>query len=167
MYVVYGLEDPTTIEIFYVGMATDVYQRFIQHLKCGDDNVEKNMRIDGLRAKGIVPTLITLEVLHAERLGRQRETYWIEHYAYLGAPLTNISQLKKVRKHLKQAAYAPAKVTITKQTSKAPIENERIVRDTIAHYPQAGPREISRRANIPVCTAQRWLKRIRESQQSA
>jgi hypothetical protein len=89
MQVVYALQDPRDNSIFYVGLTADLYTRYIQHIKCEGNNAEKNERISQLKALGLLPIPITLEVLHTLADGQRRELYWVEHYAYLRAPLTN------------------------------------------------------------------------------
>lgn len=89
MYVIYGLEDPRDNQVFYVGMTSDMYARFIQHIRCEENNAIKNERIHGLKAMGCLPTPRTLETTHTMQQAREREQYWISHYFYLGMPLTN------------------------------------------------------------------------------
>lgn len=98
MYVVYGLEDPRDNTVFYVGMTSDVYARYIQHIKCEGNNAEKNERIHQLKSLGLLPTPITLEVVRTLTEGQQRELYWISHYAYLGMSLTNEIRPAMVRR---------------------------------------------------------------------
>lgn len=90
MYVVYALEDPRDTKVRYVGMTSDVYKRFIQHISLDGDNQEKNMWIDSLRSLGMLPIMRTLETSYKRNIALERERYWINHYTYLDMPLFNI-----------------------------------------------------------------------------
>ncbi len=92
MYVVYALVDPTNNKVRYVGMTSDVYTRFVQHISLTSNNREKNQWIDSLKIQGIIPILKTLEIVYTLSDARIREVYWINHYTHLGMPLTNIIQ---------------------------------------------------------------------------
>lgn len=163
MYVIYGLQDPRDNAVFYVGMTADVYRRFISHLKCEDNNEEKNKRIDGMKAQGFVPVLLTLETAHTQEVACKRETYWIQHFAHLGVPLTNISQMSK----MKRQNRIPRKSTLPngyKPSGRLSKENEQLVRTMLVQYPNAGTREIARYAGISPASAWRCLKRIRDEE---
>jgi hypothetical protein len=57
MYVVYGLEDPRDGKIWYVGMTNDPFARYCQHIRCIEDNQEKNEWIHTLLALGYLPVM--------------------------------------------------------------------------------------------------------------
>lgn len=160
MYVIYGLQDPRDNAVFYVGMTADIYKRFISHLKCEGNNEEKNKWIDGMKAQGFVPVLVTLETAYIQEVASKRETYWIQHFVHLGAPLTNVSQVSKTRRQTnrtpRQGGYKP--------NDRLSKENEQLVRNVLIQYPNAGVREVARYAGIAPASAWRCLKRIHEEE---
>jgi predicted GIY-YIG superfamily endonuclease len=89
MHAIYRLVDPRTSETFYVGVAEDVYTRFLQHLRCDGSNPAKDARIQELKAANMMVILETLQLLENAELAFKREGYWIRHFYDLGAPLTN------------------------------------------------------------------------------
>lgn len=89
MYVTYALEDPRDNTVFYVGMTNDWSQRYIKHLRCEENNKEKNARILDLRAHGLLPLPRTLATHATRQEARESEGSWIAHYTLCGVPLTN------------------------------------------------------------------------------
>jgi hypothetical protein len=115
MYVVYGLEDPRDNNVFYVGTTADIYARFIQHIRCEENNEAKNARIHELKASGLLPLPRTLEAIHTARQAGERELYWINHYACLGMPLTNEirpAALRRLRETLGMKASSQASLMV-------------------------------------------------------
>lgn len=92
MHVVYGLQDPRDNQVFYVGLTSDISDRYIQHIKCEGNNAEKNKRVQELKALGLLPIPLTLETVHTRAYGQERELYWIGHYRHLGMPLCNVKR---------------------------------------------------------------------------
>ncbi len=97
MYV-YGLGDPRTGQICYVGITSNLYQRYAQHLLHSHNkgNIEL---IDELRVLDILPTLVALEKDVDEAIIYERERYWIEHYSQDEATLTNRIVPKSQKRH--------------------------------------------------------------------
>jgi hypothetical protein len=89
MYVIYGLEDKRVPEIFYVGMTDNVYARFAQHIQCDGSNPAKDARILDMKANNVMTGMVELQRVGGFDLARARESYWIQHYYQLGAPITN------------------------------------------------------------------------------
>jgi predicted GIY-YIG superfamily endonuclease len=89
MYVVYSLDDPRDNNPFYVGITEDIFERFIQHLRCDGSNYRKDARIQELKEAHLVPVMRPLEIVPVEIEARIREAYWIQHYQYLGIMLCN------------------------------------------------------------------------------
>ena len=90
-YVIYGLEDPTSTTIHYVGMTDNVQCRFIEHLRLSGYNLAKNAWVANLFARGYTPVMKTLETVEGTRQdARSREIYWLHHYQGQG-PLFNYS----------------------------------------------------------------------------
>lgn len=90
MYV-YGLIDPQTNCICYVGKADNIDKRLSSHLLANDiSNLAKNRWIDSLKRQGLEPQIVVLE--HAEDASTifEAETRWIQTGLQLGWPLLNM-----------------------------------------------------------------------------
>lgn len=91
---IYGLVDPFTHMISYIGQTNDLHNRWRQHVK----NIGKTIKGDWmykLRMAGVEPSLIILETTTPEQVDR-REEYWISFGFTEGWPLTN----SKIGNHL-------------------------------------------------------------------
>jgi hypothetical protein len=90
-YDVYFLIDPFTSEVFYVGIAEDYTQRYLQHLQMRDDNAQKNARIAAIKDHGSLP--IVYRVMSAEgcKNALEHEAMFIELLLLCNQPLTNQS----------------------------------------------------------------------------
>lgn len=88
---IYGLKDPETKEIRYVGKSAKPKARYRQHIKnCDLVNNHKRSWIKNLAEKGFVPELEILETTDQEHW-ELRERYWIKYGLDNDWPLTNIS----------------------------------------------------------------------------
>src|SRR5579885_3311453 len=87
---IYGLVDPNTKEIRYVGKADDPQARLKQHLQEKGDS-EKHRWLGSLAEQGQIPELRILEevALGPLYLWEERERWWIAHLREQGARLTN------------------------------------------------------------------------------
>lgn len=90
MYTVYALVDPRHDTIRYIGLTSDVYVRFSQHLQEKGINQAKQLWLNELKELQIMPIMRTLEVADSLERAREREAYWIQFYLKAGLPLTNI-----------------------------------------------------------------------------
>lgn len=88
-YTIYALVDPRTFVTRYIGMTNNVYRRYFQHVNQQDGNHVKDAWIDELKQAQAVLIMQTLEQVEDLATARERETYWIQHYLHLNAPLTN------------------------------------------------------------------------------
>jgi predicted GIY-YIG superfamily endonuclease len=91
MYSIYTLIDPRTKQTRYVGMSTDPYRRYAQHLLLTDNNAKKAEWILELRAEGLMPTLQVVEEGLPRTEALAREKAWIERYMSRREPLTNVN----------------------------------------------------------------------------
>lgn len=89
MYAVYILIDPLDNLVRYVGMAKDVYARFIQHINCNDSNVEKNMWVIDRRSQNLMIIMKIVDQAETREEAWQMEQHWIAYYSGLGMPLFN------------------------------------------------------------------------------
>ena len=88
---IYGLEDPRTGEIRYVGMTVQpLAVRLGEHCTASKIKVKthKNSWIKSLVQLNMRPTIISIQVLPIEDLSLA-EVYWIAFFRAQGLPLTN------------------------------------------------------------------------------
>lgn len=90
---IYGLRDPRTQEIRYIGCSIDPYLRLRSHTHGGNllfagIGPKRKAWIKSLVDGGLRPTVAILDRVRA-RYRFERESYWIQHYQKLGASLLN------------------------------------------------------------------------------
>jgi predicted GIY-YIG superfamily endonuclease len=90
-YTIYALIDPRDLAVCYIGITNDVYDRFMQHLRCDGTNSAKDTWIAELKQENVMLIMKTLEVVETVEQARERETFWIHHHRFLGIPLFNQS----------------------------------------------------------------------------
>ena len=88
MIYIYGLVDPLVHQIAYVGKTNDLYGRWESHVKTEAQHITGQW-IQRLRAAGVEPTLVVLEVLPDDGDWMNAERWWISHGLRIGWPLTN------------------------------------------------------------------------------
>jgi len=86
---IYGLVDPETNEVRYVGKSNNPKVRYQSHLIDKKSNPHKTSWIKSLSKRGLKPKLVILEEATRDKW-EERERYWIKHYQDEGAPLVNI-----------------------------------------------------------------------------
>jgi predicted GIY-YIG superfamily endonuclease len=89
MHFVYGLIDPRTEQVCYIGITDDAHTRFLQHISCRDDNVKKNEWIKRLRDNKLIPSMKIIETVETVEHARTIEKELIQHYVALGVQLVN------------------------------------------------------------------------------
>lgn len=87
---IYGLRDPLTDEIRYIGKTNNIKARYSHHIACNDVNKHKINWILSLKELKLKPELVILEKTN-EQEWEEREKYWIKHGRDNGWRLTNIS----------------------------------------------------------------------------
>lgn len=89
--IIYGLIDPRTGELKYIGKSQHGITRFKQHLKPYSlkKHNHKNNWIKLLLSLGLMPEFIILETLSNPNDLFQAEEFWYEYYLGLGCNLTN------------------------------------------------------------------------------
>lgn len=89
--VIYGLVDPNTKELRYVGYAKDMYKRFNQHHRlCSlKSNTYKNNWIKSLLSKGQKAELIIMEKYDNSEKLPQAEIDMIAYFRFIGCDLVN------------------------------------------------------------------------------
>lgn len=77
---IYGLVDPRTSLVRYVGKAVNAKTRLVAHLKrCKLSRTHRDSWLLGLKHQGLRPTLTILENTDGSQCD-DRERYWIKHY---------------------------------------------------------------------------------------
>lgn len=119
--VIYGLVDPNSNEVRYVGKAIDLYTRIRNHYKPSRliAKTHKNNWLKTLFIDGLKPLVIILEICESEKELNECEIKWIKYYRELGCDLTNatdggdggklspesIEKMKKTKSEQKQEPY--------------------------------------------------------------
>ena len=89
MYTIYALVDPRNNEIKYVGITTDVYKRFVQHMGDKTSSLDKKTWLQELKDAQIIFHMETLEQATSVDQALDREEYWIQHCISEGYQLFN------------------------------------------------------------------------------
>lgn len=84
---IYGLVDPLTHQVSYIGRTIDLYERFDAHLKDVAETLKAKW-IKNLRVSGVSPVMIVLEEVDDE-VGAIREAWWINFGVRVGWPISN------------------------------------------------------------------------------
>lgn len=90
MYTIYALIDPRDEHVRYVGITEDVYARFLQHLRCTDNNIDKNLWMQELKSANVMLIMRTVELAETFEDAREREDYWIHYHLSQGERLLNV-----------------------------------------------------------------------------
>lgn len=89
---IYGLIDPATNGVRYIGKTNHLHRRFIEHLnRCDTGRHYVNRWIKQVRADGGLPLMKILERATLATW-QEREIWWIEHGISSNWDLTNLSQ---------------------------------------------------------------------------
>lgn len=112
---IYGLCDPRTEQLRYVGKTNNYHVRAASHIyeatsKGLPYNQGKNAWINDLLSVGLSPDMFILEESDAEN-GRSVERFWIGYFLFVGCDLLNIRGVKKMpsrhrRKHTPEEVAA-------------------------------------------------------------
>lgn len=90
---IYGLVDPLTYDVFYVGRTSrPLHLRLAQHLNEARHNRsrKKSFRICSILQNGLSPLIVELEQVALEA-SADAEGKWMDYYRSIGITLTNIS----------------------------------------------------------------------------
>lgn len=77
MIIIYGLTDPRTSKVRYVGCTKKLKKRFEEHLE--DNRFNKGRWIECLKKQGLVPGVVILEKIDDEKW-QETERKWIKHF---------------------------------------------------------------------------------------
>lgn len=87
MYVVYGIIDPRTDAVFYIGQSSDFVARKAAHCE-GSDQLS-GYAVKQMRLNGFVPLFVILERMTTKARALSAEIFWIEVMKARGAELLN------------------------------------------------------------------------------
>lgn len=91
-FIVYGLVDPMTHQLRYIGKSERGLARPAQHSmpsKLGKDKTHKGNWVRSLVAQGLRPEVVVVQELPSKDILRDAETFWIAYFKSMGCPLTN------------------------------------------------------------------------------
>lgn len=80
-YAIYGLVDPRTEKIRYIGISTNVFKRYREHTQIIDLTTPKGQWINDLYSLGMRPMLLMMGIAPDESIARQKEKNFIEQYS--------------------------------------------------------------------------------------
>lgn len=92
-YVVYGLVDPNTNQLRYVGKSCSGLNRPKRHSRPSElkDNLYKCNWIKSLLRSNQKPSIIIIQELSDKCILYDAEQFWIKYFRLLGCPLTNLN----------------------------------------------------------------------------
>lgn len=93
MKYIYGLVDPRTRGVRYIGQTDDLARRLQQHLQ-EKENTAKGEWIRALRDQSLAPTIIQLDAVNGEESPHHVEYRWIYFGRKSGWELTNTTGMK-------------------------------------------------------------------------
>lgn len=91
-YIIYGLVDPQTQHLRYIGKSIHGLTRPRQHSDDGRLSRESGYKanwIRGLRTQGLRPNIVVLQEFEDQDILAQAEVHWISYFKAMGCPLTN------------------------------------------------------------------------------
>jgi hypothetical protein len=91
-HTIYGLMNPTTKNIFYVGESVNINKRFRDHLNANGKNVNRCNEIKSINADGLKPLLVIFETdILTKELAEKKEAEYISQCKFQGYKLTNMN----------------------------------------------------------------------------
>lgn len=157
MFSVYGLFDPRTGALRYVGYTSvSLKERLKSHMSCRKKS-RKRSWIASLRLAGTRPEIATLEVFDSRGSALEAESEWISMMRAVGASLTNISpggESPEITEETKRR-MSEAKVGV----SPSPSHRANLSRSLMGHGVSAEARAKMRAAKLGT----KWSAKRREA----
>lgn len=146
-YAIYALVDPRNNDIRYIGLSSDVYSRFAQHILTNGNKLKAEW-IAGLKQMKLFPLLQVLEDdIPTIDEARSKERQWIRRLQTTGAHLTNLTGtcatsacgLKRMRLELgvSQEGIARRTRSVSTGTVKNAESGKRVTYDTATQILEA------------------------------
>ena len=86
---IYGLIDPTTKQLRYIGKTNNIKQRFKNHLNsCRDKNTHKRNWINYLKKNNLKPEIEIIDIVDTDKW-KYWEIFYISYFKMIGCNLTN------------------------------------------------------------------------------
>lgn len=85
---IYGLVDPRTQELRYVGKANDLYERLKQHIWQRHHQNHRSKWIASVIKSGFLPDIFLIEEVEISKW-QESERFWINYFKFIGANLVN------------------------------------------------------------------------------
>lgn len=87
---IYGLIDPRTNELKYIGQTSRVlYGRFIEHLKYDNKVSKKSFWIKKLKSLFLCPEIVLINTVNTIEESNTEEVFWISYFKFIGCHLLN------------------------------------------------------------------------------
>lgn len=160
MYSIYTLIDPRDDHVCYVGITEDVYVRFAQHLRCTDNNIDKNSWIQELKSANVMLIMRTIELAETFEEAREREDYWIHFYLSQGERLLNaqIAQLFTYEDFVSKFNTIIRNPTETShKKSERTAQRDAKIRQFAANHPEFTHAKLATKFKVSVSTIARAL----------
>ena len=77
---IYGLVDPRTEKIRYIGISQNVFKRYREHTQIIDLTTPKGQWVNDLYVHGMRPMLLLMGIAQEESIARAKEKAFIEQY---------------------------------------------------------------------------------------
>lgn len=87
---IYGLREPDTQLIRYIGKTNDPHRRWLNHL-CEKSKTHRANWIRSLERRGLRPEIVVIEEVHGAWPWQESEKFWIAYAKSNGWPLVNMT----------------------------------------------------------------------------
>jgi len=87
---IYGLREPDTMMIRYIGKTTDPHRRWLNHL-CEKSKTHRRNWILSLKRRGLEPEIVVIEEVTGAWPWQESERFWIAFALKNGWPLVNMT----------------------------------------------------------------------------
>ena len=88
---IYGLADPISGNVRYIGKSVNPKARLIQHLRFVNPSNHKEYWLNSLKKLGLVPEIVILETT-SQKFSSEAEIFWIAKYRSEENLLTNVTE---------------------------------------------------------------------------
>jgi len=171
-FIIYGLEDPRTGEVRYVGKSSSGLRRARSHSgpkRSASEHTHKARWVRSLLARGEKPRVVVLEVCAADDLA-DVECYWIAQGRGLGWRLTNATKGGDGLGGFKHSAATKKKIGAANASA---LRGRRATAEARANQSAAlrgvprGPRSAAQKANAASAVRALWADPVYRAMQVA
>lgn len=97
-YAIYGLVDPDSGQIVYIGMTSHPEERLLKHREADPSNPAKTAWMEQVLRRRMYPAMRVLEIAEGKEQALQREACLIEAFLRSGHPLLNAQSARVDRR---------------------------------------------------------------------